>query len=212
MELLGALGRAGDLRPLGGCPSRCVPAAWRGGGGPFVLLSCVMVALLCQAGAAHQGPHGDGGEAVYQGAEDAAADAGEEEQVRREGEHRGPVARLQPRSLSPGCSATSCSGAGPAAGTLRMCIYLGRATCCGKCCLTTTCRTRNPAPKGKSWMLLGEVSAPLLCIPCLSVLLTHTSNPQLPSQDGTRSVAGCHASPSVGVKDDEGMGLRCPWQ
>lgn len=38
-------------------------------------------AVRGQVGAAHQGPDGDGGEAVHQGVTDAAADAGEEEQV-----------------------------------------------------------------------------------------------------------------------------------
>lgn len=50
-------------------------------------------------------------------------------------------------------------------------------------------------------MLLGEVSAPLLHLPCLSVLLSYTLNSRLPSCDGIRSVAGCHASTSMEVKD-----------
>lgn len=41
----------------------------------------VTLAVHGQAGAAHQGPDGDGGEAVHQSVTDAAADAGEEEQV-----------------------------------------------------------------------------------------------------------------------------------
>lgn len=53
---------------------------------------------------------------MHQGAEDAAADAGEEEQIWREGEHHGPVARPQPCSPAPtlqrpGCSASSRSSA-----------------------------------------------------------------------------------------------------
>ena len=85
---MGFLGRVGDLHPLwvvhpdvrlqsGGAAGRC---PW----GLPCPLGCVMVTLAVhgQAGAAHQGPDGDGGEAVHQSVTDAAADAGEEEQVR----------------------------------------------------------------------------------------------------------------------------------
>lgn len=50
-------------------------------------------------------------------------------------------------------------------------------------------------------MLLEEVSAPLLHLPCVSALLTRTLNSWLPSHDGIRSGAGCHAPTSMGVKD-----------
>lgn len=71
---------------------------------------------------------------MHQGAEDAAADAGEEEQIRREGEHHGPMARPQPRS--PGTRAGRALPAQPRPAPVRrltMFICLGRATCCGKC-------------------------------------------------------------------------------
>lgn len=97
-----------------------VPAAPRGAGGGSlrdgrVPPGCVTMALLCQAGAAHQGPHGDGGEALHQSAEDAAADAGEEEQVRREGELCDPCPALLPGWQSPPRGTQGCpAGSAPA--------------------------------------------------------------------------------------------------